>query len=194
MAGAPHDVQIIPFRGDYYVLQPDKRYLCRGLIYPVPDPTLPFLGVHFTSAIDGEVWAGPNAVLAFAREGYTRTDINPGDLAELLALPRLLAHGRNYWRIGVDEMYRDFVKAAFVQGAATLCARHAERRLVPGPAGVRAQAVAADGAWWTTSWSMPRRTWSTSATPLRPPPPPPSPSPASSPTGRSSRAAVLQAA
>lgn len=145
MAGAPHDVQIVPFRGDYYVLRPDKRYLCRGLIYPVPDPALPFLGVHFTKRIDGEVWAGPNAVLAFARQGYTRTTIHPGDLTELLRFPGFWRMGRTYWRIGVDEMYRDFVKAGFVKALQRYVPDLQSDDVLPGPAGVRAQAVGADG-------------------------------------------------
>jgi 2-hydroxyglutarate dehydrogenase len=145
MAGAPHDVQIIPFRGDYYVLRPDKRHYCRGLIYPVPDPALPFLGVHFTKRHDGEVWAGPNAVLAFARQGYTRTTINPGDLAELLRFPGFWRMGLTYWRIGVDEMYRDFVKAGFVKALQRYVPDLVGDDVVPGPAGVRAQAVGADG-------------------------------------------------
>jgi L-2-hydroxyglutarate oxidase LhgO len=145
MAGAPHDVQIVPFRGDYYVLRPDKRYLCRGLIYPVPDPALPFLGVHFTKRIDGAVWAGPNAVLAFARQGYTRTTVAPGDLAELVRFPGFWRMGRGYWRIGVGEMYRDFVKAGFVRALQRYVPDLQSADVLPGPAGVRAQAVGADG-------------------------------------------------
>jgi L-2-hydroxyglutarate oxidase LhgO len=145
MAGAPRDVQIVPFRGDYYVLRPEKRYLCRGLIYPVPDPALPFLGVHFTKRIDGEVWAGPNAVLAFAREGYRRVDVNIPELAGLVTYPGFWRMAREYWRVGVDEMYRDFVKSAFVRALQRYVPELDSRDVVPGPAGVRAQAVTAGG-------------------------------------------------
>jgi L-2-hydroxyglutarate oxidase LhgO len=127
------------------VLRPDKRYLCRGLIYPVPDPALPFLGVHFTKRIDGAVWAGPNAVLAFARQGYTRTTVAPGDLAELVRFPGFWRMGRGYWRIGVGEMYRDFVKAGFVRALQRYVPDLQSADVLPGPAGVRAQAVGADG-------------------------------------------------
>jgi L-2-hydroxyglutarate oxidase LhgO len=145
LAGAPGDVQIVPFRGDYYVLLPEKRAYCRGLIYPVPDPTLPFLGVHFTKRIDGEVWAGPNAVLAFARAGYQRTDVSLRDLTELARFPGFWRMGRTYWRIGVDEMLRDYVKAAFVRALQRYVPALESRDVVPGPAGVRAQAVDKDG-------------------------------------------------
>ena len=145
LAGAPRDMQIVPFRGDYYVLRPERRGLCRGLIYPVPDPALPFLGVHFTKRIDGEVWAGPNAVLAFAREGYRRVDVNVGDLGELAAFPGFWRMARTYWRIGVDEMLRDYVKPAFVRALQRYVPECRSSDVVPGPAGVRAQAVAADG-------------------------------------------------
>jgi (S)-2-hydroxyglutarate dehydrogenase len=145
LAGAPRDVRIVPFRGDYYVLRPEKRYLCRGLIYPTPDPALPFLGVHFTKRIDGEVWAGPNAVLAFAREGYRRVDVSPRDLAELARYGGFWRMARGYWRVGVGEMYRDFVKAGFVRALQRYVPEVQSADLVPGPAGVRAQAVGADG-------------------------------------------------
>ena len=145
MAGAPHDLQIIPFRGDYYMLKPEKRSLCRGLIYPVPDPELPFLGVHFTKRIDGEVWAGPNAVLAFAREGYKRTDVNPAELWEMAAFPGAWRMARTFWRVGVDEMYRDYVKPVFVRALQRYVPELDSRDVEPGPAGVRAQAVTAEG-------------------------------------------------
>ena len=145
MAGAPRQTQIVPFRGDYYVLRPEKRYLCRGLIYPTPDPALPFLGVHFTKRIDGEVWAGPNAVLAFAREGYRRTDVSPVDLAELARYGGFWRMARGYWRIGLGEMYRAFVKAGFVRALRRYVPEVQSADLVPGPAGVRAQAIGADG-------------------------------------------------
>lgn len=146
MAGAPPDTQIVPFRGDYYVLKPERRYLCRGMIYPVPDPELPFLGVHFTKRIDGEVWAGPNAVLAFAREGYHRTTVKPGDMAELLGFPGFWKMAANWWRTGVDEMARDYLKPLFVKALQRYVPECTAADVVPGPAGVRAQAVSSDGA------------------------------------------------
>ncbi|HUS15845.1 MAG TPA: L-2-hydroxyglutarate oxidase [Chloroflexia bacterium] len=145
-AGAPADSRIVPFRGDYYVLRPERRHLCRGLIYPVPDPALPFLGVHFTKRIDGAVWAGPNAVLAFAREGYGRLDINLKDMAELATYPGFWRMASQQWRTGVDEIWRDFVKAAFVRALQRYVPECTAADLVPGPSGVRAQAVAASGA------------------------------------------------
>ena len=146
LAGAPRDFQIVPFRGDYYALRPERRDLCRGLIYPVPDPALPFLGVHFTKRIDGEVWAGPNAVLAFAREGYRRTDVNPREIAGLLAFPGFWQMIPGYWRIGVDEMVRDYVKPVFVRALQRYVPELTGADVVPGPAGVRAQAVSRAGA------------------------------------------------
>jgi L-2-hydroxyglutarate oxidase LhgO len=146
MAGAPPDTQIVPFRGDYYVLKPERRYLCRGMIYPVPDPELPFLGVHFTKRIDGAVWAGPNAVLAFAREGYKRTTVNPADMAELARFPGFWKMAANWWRTGVDEMARDYVKPLFVKALQRYVPECTADDVVPGPAGVRAQAVGSDGA------------------------------------------------
>jgi L-2-hydroxyglutarate oxidase LhgO len=106
--------RIVPFRGDYYTLSDGARSLVRGLVYPVPDPRFPFLGVHFTKRIDGEVWAGPNAVLAFAREGYRRRDINPGDLARTLAFRGFQRLATKYLRTGLAEMWRDWWKPAFV--------------------------------------------------------------------------------
>ena len=146
MAGAPRDSQIVPFRGDYYVLKPESRYLCCGMIYPVPDPELPFLGVHFTKRIDGAVWAGPNAVLAFAREGYRRTDLVPGDLAELARFPGFWRMAGQWWRTGVDEMARDYLKPLFVRALQRYVPACTAADVVPGPAGVRAQAVGQDGA------------------------------------------------
>ncbi len=146
MAGAPRDSQIVPFRGDYYVLKPERRYLCRGMIYPVPDPDLPFLGVHFTKRIDGAVWAGPNAVLAFSREGYRRTDLVPGDLTELARFPGFWRMARTYWRTGADEMARDYLKPLFVRALQRYVPDCTAADVVPGPAGVRAQAVGTDGA------------------------------------------------
>ena len=113
--GTDLGVQIVPFRGDYYTLKPEARHLCRGLIYPVPDPALPFLGVHFTKRIDGEVWAGPNAVLALAREGYRRSQVKPADVAETIRYKGFRRLAKRYWRTGTAEIWRDIVKRAFVK-------------------------------------------------------------------------------
>ena len=145
MSGAPADPRIVPFRGDYYVLVPQRRELVRGLIYPVPDPALPFLGVHFTKKIDGSVWAGPNAVLAFAREGYDRLHINPRESWQTLSFAGFWRMARTYWRTGLEEMYRDFWKDAFVRALQRYVPEVRGIDLLPGPAGVRAQALASDG-------------------------------------------------
>jgi len=140
------EVRIVPFRGDYYTLTPQARQLCRGLIYPVPDPTLPFLGVHFTRRVDGAVWAGPNAVLATAREGYRRTKVNLRDLLETVRYPGFRRLAARYWRTGVEEVWRDVVKSAFVRELQRYVPAVRSDQLVFGPAGVRAQAVGTDGA------------------------------------------------
>ncbi len=145
IAGAEPDVQIIPFRGEYYFIRPERRDLVRGLIYPVPDPAFPFLGVHFTRTVHGEVEAGPNAVLAFAREGYRFGRIRPGELAGTLAYRGFWAMARRYWRMGTYEMYRSLSKAAFVSALQRLVPAIRAEDVSPGGAGVRAQAVAADG-------------------------------------------------
>lgn len=142
---SPDEVAIIPFRGDYYTLTPDARSLCRGLIYPVPDPTLPFLGVHFTKRYDGEVWAGPNAVLATEREGYTRTGVNLRDLWQTLTYPGFRKMAKRYWKVGAAEVWRDAVKAAFVTDLQRYVPEVRSDQLVFGPSGVRAQAVGRDG-------------------------------------------------
>jgi L-2-hydroxyglutarate oxidase len=142
---APSPVQIVPFRGDYYTLREDARGLCRGLIYPVPDPSLPFLGVHFTKRIDGNVWAGPNAVLATAREGYSRTDFNRADLIETLRFPGFRKLARTYWRTGAVEAWRDVVKSAFVKELQRYVPEVRAEQLSFGPSGVRAQALELDG-------------------------------------------------
>jgi L-2-hydroxyglutarate oxidase len=139
------EVKIIPFRGDYYTLRPDARYLCRGLIYPVPDPSLPFLGVHFTKRYDGEIWAGPNAVLAMKREGYSRLGFNVRDLVETVRYKGFRRMARRYWRVGTAEVWRDAVKAAFVKELQRYVPAVTPDQLVFGPSGVRAQAVAQDG-------------------------------------------------
>jgi L-2-hydroxyglutarate oxidase LhgO len=141
----PEDVAIIPFRGDYYTLKPEARSLCRGLIYPVPDPTLPFLGVHFTKRYDGEVWAGPNAVLATQREGYLRTGLDVRDLWQTVTYPGFRKMAKRYWKVGAAEVWRDVVKAAFVKDLQRYVPEVRGDQLTFGPSGVRAQAVGRDG-------------------------------------------------
>jgi L-2-hydroxyglutarate oxidase LhgO len=144
-AQAAKELRIVPFRGDYYVVRPERRDLVRGLIYPVPDPRFPFLGVHFTTRHDGEVWAGPNAVLAFAREGYGRFDISPRELADTLMYRGFWRVAARHWRVGAAEMWRDYVRPAFVAALRRYVPAVRNADLLPGPSGVRAQAVAMDG-------------------------------------------------
>ena len=141
----PGTPRIVPFRGDYYTLSAEARPLVRGLIYPVPDPRFPFLGVHFTRRIDGEVWAGPNAVLAFARAGYRRRDLSVPDLAATLAYPGFLRLAGRYLGTGLAEMWRDWVKPAFVAQLRRYLPELRAEQLTFGPSGVRAQALARDG-------------------------------------------------
>ncbi|MBX3379450.1 MAG: L-2-hydroxyglutarate oxidase [Phycisphaeraceae bacterium] len=145
MTGARPDVKIVPFRGEYFALRDDAKGLCRNLIYPVPDPNFPFLGVHFTRMIDGKVECGPNAVLAFAREGYSKSSINLRDLAETLSYPAFWKIARKYWRTGAGEFHRSFSKHAFVSALQRLIPDVAIEHLQPAPAGVRAQALSRDG-------------------------------------------------
>jgi L-2-hydroxyglutarate oxidase LhgO len=119
--------------------------MVRGMIYPVPDPRFPFLGAHFTRRMNGEVWLGPNAVLAFAREGYRRLDLNMRDLAEALGYKGFRKLAFKYWRVGLAEMYRDFSKAAFLKDLQRYMPDLSPSDLLPGPAGVRAQALAPNG-------------------------------------------------
>jgi L-2-hydroxyglutarate oxidase len=139
------NVKIIPFRGEYYKLRKEKEYLVKNLIYPVPDPNFPFLGVHFTRMAKGGVEAGPNAVLAFKREGYKKSDINIAELAESLAWPGFQKVAAKYWRTGFGEMYRSFSKAAFTKALQKLIPEIQESDLTTGGAGVRAQACSRDG-------------------------------------------------
>jgi len=145
LAGADTDVQIVPFRGEYYFLRPEREGLVRGLIYPVPDPEFPFLGVHFTRTIHGQVEAGPNAVLAFAREGYRFTSLRPRELAGTLGYGGFWAMARKYWRTGAYEMYRSLSKKKFVEALQRLVPDLRGEDVTPGGAGVRAQAVRPDG-------------------------------------------------
>jgi len=146
LARVPSSDKILPFRGEYYELKPEARYLCRNLIYPVPDPAFPFLGVHFTRMINGAVECGPNAVLAFAREGYRKRDINLRDLCEALSYRGFQRLAAKYWRMGLGEMHRSFSKAAFVRALQRLMPEIRGELLIPARAGVRAQAISPDGA------------------------------------------------
>ncbi|HEV2116101.1 MAG TPA: L-2-hydroxyglutarate oxidase, partial [Terriglobales bacterium] len=146
MAGQRPEVIIIPFRGEYYEVAPERRSLVRGLIYPVPDPALPFLGVHFTRQVHGGVEAGPNAVLAFSREGYRRSDNNAGDILTMLTFPGFWRMGMKQWRTGIHEFYRSLSKNAFTRALQKLLPAIRSEDLNPGGAGVRAQAVRRDGA------------------------------------------------
>lgn len=145
MSGTRVAAKIVPFRGEYYELKPEAEHLCRNLIYPVPDPKFPFLGVHFTRMIHGGVECGPNAVLAFAREGYTKTRVNLRDLAESLTYPGFLRMAARHWRTGLGEMWRSISKQAFVRALQRLMPEIRGEHLVPAPAGVRAQALGRDG-------------------------------------------------
>lgn len=143
--GVNDKLKIVPFRGEYYELKPEKRSLVKHLVYPVPNPNFPFLGVHFTRMIGGQVEAGPNAVLAFAREGYKNTDVNLADLAEVLAFPGFWKLAAKYWKEGMEEMVRSFSKKAFVRSLQQLIPEIREDDLVPAPAGIRAQALKSNG-------------------------------------------------
>jgi L-2-hydroxyglutarate oxidase LhgO len=146
LSGAPEEPSIVPFRGDYWQLRPERRHLARNLIYPVPDPKFPFLGVHFTRRIrDDAVWLGPNAVLALAREGYRRSALQVRDLTQTLRNPGFRRMARMYWRTGATEVYRDLSKRAFVAACQRFVPELAHTDVLPGPAGVRAQSVTRDG-------------------------------------------------
>jgi len=145
IAGDDPQVMIVPFRGEYYDLIPERSALVRSLIYPVPDPRFPFLGVHFTRRISGTVDAGPNAVLAFRREGYRHTDFNARDLGSSLAFPGFWRMAAKNWRSGLDEFHRSFSKPAFVRALQRLVPEVRDNDLVPGGSGVRAQALTREG-------------------------------------------------
>ena len=144
-SGETAEPRIVPFRGEYWELREDRRDLVRGLIYPVPDPTLPFLGVHLTRKVDGSVLIGPNAVLAFAREGYRRSTMRARDLAETLAWPGTWRMMRRHWRAGWDELARSASKRAFIHEARRYVPELRSADAVRAPAGVRAQAIDRDG-------------------------------------------------
>jgi L-2-hydroxyglutarate oxidase LhgO len=141
----PDVPRIVPFRGDYYTLTGDARGLVSRLVYPVPDPRFPFLGVHFTPRHDGALWAGPNAVLAFAREGYRRTDLDIRDLAGTLTYRGFQRLALRYWRVGAAEMWRDISRRAYVRQMQRYLPALRAEDVRFGPSGVRAQAVARDG-------------------------------------------------
>jgi L-2-hydroxyglutarate oxidase len=145
MAGVEPGVRIVPFRGEYYTLTQERSGLVRGLIYPVPDPALPFLGVHFTRGIGDVVEAGPNAVLALKREGYSKRDVSAKDIADFLRYPGFWRMARRQWRTGIDETLRSFSKARFLAALQKLVPALTERDIVVGGSGVRAQAVDASG-------------------------------------------------
>ncbi|MEY2486487.1 MAG: (S)-2-hydroxyglutarate dehydrogenase [Verrucomicrobiota bacterium] len=144
-AGQKPEAKIVPFRGEYYELVPEKRHLVRTLVYPVPNPQFPFLGVHFTRMIDGSVHAGPNAVLAFKREGYRKTDFDFSDLRETLAYRGFWKLARRHYKEGFAEIYRSLSKAAFVRSLQRLVPEVRADDLIPASSGVRAQALMPDG-------------------------------------------------
>lgn len=145
LCGLRPEVQIVPFRGEYYVVKKEREFLVKHLIYPVPDPNFPFLGVHFTRFISGGIEAGPNAVLAYAREGYTKSRINMGELLETLRFSGFQKLAKKYWRTGMGEFHRSYSKAAFTKALQRLLPEIQMEDLEPGGAGVRASATAADG-------------------------------------------------
>jgi L-2-hydroxyglutarate oxidase LhgO len=144
-AGGGHDLRIIPFRGDYYHLPPERSGLVRGLIYPVPDPRFPFLGVHFTPRLSGDVWLGPNAVPAFAREGYRFRDVSLPDLVGTLRFGGFWRMAARHWRMGAAEMWREASRRSFARALRRYVPDIRDSDLVGHASGVRAQAVAADG-------------------------------------------------
>lgn len=145
MAGDDPGITIVPFRGEYYDLVPERASLVRALIYPVPDPRFPFLGVHFTRRINDTVDAGPNAVLALQREGYRHSDVSMRDLAGSLSFPGFWRMTAKHWRSGIDEFYRSLSKRAFTRALQRLVPSVREEDMVPGKSGVRAQALQRDG-------------------------------------------------
>lgn len=145
MMGGSGDTRVIPFRGEYFLLAPEARGLVKGLVYPVPDPRFPFLGAHFTRTIDGGVEAGPNAVLALAREGYGKASVNFREVAGMLGYPGFWRMGARYWKTGLVELYRSVRKAAFLRALQRLVPETRAEHLKAGGAGVRAQAVDRQG-------------------------------------------------
>jgi (S)-2-hydroxyglutarate dehydrogenase len=145
LAGEKREVRIVPFRGEYYQIRPERQHLVRNLIYPVPDPQFPFLGVHFTRLIHGGIEAGPNAVLAFAREGYRKTDVKLADLWDSLTFPGLWRFLAKHKRMSWEELKRSFSRRLFCASLQKLVPEIREHDLAPGGAGVRAQAMSPEG-------------------------------------------------
>jgi L-2-hydroxyglutarate oxidase len=145
LAGQPRAVRIVPFRGEYYLIRPERQFLVRNLIYPVADPRFPFLGVHFTRRIGGGIEAGPNAVLAFAREGYSKHDVNVADLVDALAFPGLWRFLGKYGSTCWDEIRRSFSRELFCRSLQRLVPEIQPEDLIPGGSGVRAQAMSSEG-------------------------------------------------
>lgn len=145
LCGARPQARIVPFRGEYYELRPERRHLVRGLVYPVPDPAMPFLGVHLTRGVDSHVHAGPNAVLALAREGYRWRDVSPRDVAEAARTAGLWRLAARYYRAGAGEVWRSLSLRRFATSLRALVPEIRDEDLVPAPAGVRAQALTSDG-------------------------------------------------
>ncbi len=145
MAGDEPDIRILPFRGEYYRVRPQRAGLVRGLVYPTPDPRFPFLGVHLHRNLDGHVDAGPNAVLALAREGYRRRDLSLRDLVEMVRYPGFRRLALREWRVGVDEIHRSLSKRAFTRRLQRLVPEVRASDLIAAPSGVRAIAVLPDG-------------------------------------------------
>lgn len=145
LSGVPVNYRIIPFRGEYFKLKKEKEYLVKNLIYPVPDPSFPFLGVHFTRMMKGGIEAGPNAVLAYKREGYSKSDVSLGDLAGSLGWKGFRKVAGKYWKTGLGEFYRSYSKSAFTRALQALLPDIKKSDLIPGGSGVRAQACDKDG-------------------------------------------------
>jgi (S)-2-hydroxyglutarate dehydrogenase len=152
LTGAPPTPKIVPFRGRYYSLRPEARRLVRGLVYPVPDPAFPFLGVHFTKQISGDVWTGPNAVLAFARQGYRARDIKPAELWETLSYSGFRALTSTYWRLGLTEVRGELSKRTYTRGLQRLVPALRTGDLGQSHSGVRAQALSEDGRLLDDFW------------------------------------------
>lgn len=144
-AGVQPDIQIVPFRGEYYELKPEVEHFVNGLIYPMPNPAFPFLGVHFTKMVRGAVECGPNAVFAFKREGYDKLSFDMEETIETLNFPGFYNLARKYWKMGLDEWYRSFSKRAFVKGLQKLIPAIQPKHLKPSPSGVRAMALKPNG-------------------------------------------------
>jgi L-2-hydroxyglutarate oxidase len=145
LSGAAESPVVVPFRGDYFVLRPDRQYLVNSNIYPVPDPRFPFLGVHFTPRVNGDIWLGPNAVLAFSRTGYQFSDMSISDLRSILGSKGFRTFARRNWRTGFAEMERDLRKSSFLKSLQRYIPELTENDLLPGPSGVRAQALTETG-------------------------------------------------